>query len=201
MHPGWIQRKMVGMGRGAVLMTVLLAAVSLSGCGAPSLATATIPTPADGFTSAVPQPKAATATTFGDDAEDAGPTFPLTVRRTGGIAEFHDTVVLQANGTLTVDTDEFTGRTCTLDQAARASLVGALSTLQLAKPGAQAPEPTDSNSNPILLTVTDAHEHQIDLGDPSLGEIRSTLSALVSDVTLVSPTSTKCTTPTTSPAP
>lgn len=199
MHPVSIHRKMVFMGRGAVLVAVLLAAVSLSGCGAPSLATA-IPTPAGGFTTPSPATTAVGAT-FGDQTADAGPTFPLTVRRTGGIANFHDTVVLRANGTLTVDTDELAGRTCTLAKADIAPLVGALSTLQLGGPGPEAPQPADTNSNPIMLTVTDAHDRPVDLDGPSLGEIRSSLSALVSDVTLIAPTSTKCTTPSTSPAP
>jgi hypothetical protein len=195
MHPGPIQRKMGGMRRGAVLVVALLAAVSLSGCGAPSLATATVPTPAGGFTSAAPADTSTEAATLDPTTGLMGPTFPLTVRRTGGIADFHDTIMLRANGTLTVDSDEFAGRTCTLDGADRTSLVGALSTLQPTAPGADTPQSSDTNSNPIPLTISDARDRPFDISDPSLGEIRSSLSALVSDVTLLEPTSTKCTTP------
>jgi hypothetical protein len=201
MHLVSIHRKMVHMGRGAVLVVVLLGAVNLSGCGAPSLATATMPTPAGGFTSS-PTPRGTSTDAALDPTEGVmGPTFPLTVRRVGGIANFHDTIVLRANGTLLVDTDEFAGRTCSLNKGARASLIGALSTLQLGDPGAESPQPADTNSNPIVLTVTDAHDRLVDISDPSLGEIRSSLSALVSDVSLGSPTSTKCTTPSPSAAP
>lgn len=196
MHLVPIQRKMGGMRRGAILAVALLAAVSLGGCGAPSLATATAPTPAGGSTSTAPAATSTQAAAKDPTTGPMGPTFPLTVRRTGGIANFHDTIVLRANGKLTVDTDEFLGRTCTLDNADRTSLVGALSTLQPTDPSADTPQASDTNSNPILLTVTDAHDHRFDLSNPSLGDIRSSLSALVSDVTLLQPTSTRCTTPT-----
>lgn len=196
MHLALSHRKMVLMGRVVALVAVVLGAVSLSGCGAPSLANATAPTPADAPASPMSEATRTHSSTLGPTARTMGPTFPLTVRRVGGIAEFHDTVVLQVNGSLTVDTDQFTGRTCTLDKTDRTALVGALSTLQLADPGTGTPQPNDTNSNPIRLTVTDAHDRAVDLGDPSLGDIRSSLSALVSDVTLTSPTSTKCTTPT-----
>jgi hypothetical protein len=196
MQPGPIQRKMVGMRRGAVLVVALLAAVCLSGCGAPSLATATAPTPAGGFTSTTPADTSTETAATDPTTGPMGPTFPLTVRRTGGIANFHDTILLRANGTLTVDSDGLAGRTCTLDKADRTSLLGALSTLQPAAPSADTPHVSDTNSNPILLTVTDAHDLRFDISDPSVGEIRSSLSALVSDVTLLEPTSTTCTTPT-----
>lgn len=132
-------------------------------------------------------------------APPTGPTFPLTVRRTGGIADFHDTIVIRANGTLKVDTKDVHDRTCTLDKATRNSLLVALSTLQLgapASPTTPVPEPSDTSSDPIMITVTDVHSRPVDIGDPSLGEIRSRLTALVGDVTLTVPAVTRCTNPT-----
>ncbi|WP_347350665.1 hypothetical protein [Intrasporangium sp.] len=125
-----------------------------------------------------------------------GPVFPLTLRRTGGTAGFHDTVVLRGDGTLTVDTDTIHGRTCRLDRATRTALLVALSTLQLGSPHttpAGLPERTPTSSDPITLTVTDVHHRPVDIDDPSLGEIHSRIAALVSDVTLTVPALTRCT--------
>ncbi len=133
-----------------------------------------------------------------------GPVFPLTLRRTGGIADFHDTVVLTGDGVATVDTASIAGRTCRLSAAQRATLLVGLSTLRLTGshpaptttadrsdpgPPADGEAPTD----PITVTVTDVHARPVDLTDPSLGQIAALVSALVTDVTLTAPATTTCT--------
>lgn len=76
----------------------------------------------------------------------SGPIFPLTVRRTGGIADFRDTVVLRADGTVLVDTPSVRGRVCTLSSAQEGSLLAALSTLSLGVP-ATTPAPNAADRN------------------------------------------------------
>lgn len=176
--------------------------LGLGGCGVTTMATGATPVPGAPLDAAttIPETQSAAGAPGLDrpTAQPTGPTFPLTLRRTGGIAGFHDTVVLNANGSLSVDTDTIHGRLCTLDKATRNSLLVALSTLRLGGPQAPAtpvPESSDTSSNPITVTVTDVHHRPVDLGDPSLGEIRSKVTALVSDVTLTIPATTRCTTP------
>ena len=75
------------------------------------------------------------------------PTFPLTVRRTGGAGGFDDTVVLLLNGTVQVDTRSLHRRVCTC-ATARAELFGGLRTITL--PGVPATgaaeQPTDGST-------------------------------------------------------
>ncbi|MDN5796403.1 MAG: hypothetical protein L0H79_11715 [Intrasporangium sp.] len=176
----------------------------LGGCGVTTGATGSTPAPGrpvDGWTTAAGSPRAAGAPPIDrPSADPTGPTFPLTMRRTGGIAGFHDTVVLRANGTLTVDTDAIHGRTCTLNKTTRTALLVALSTLRLggSRSGSATSTiltPTYTSSNPITITVTDVHGRPVDIDDPSLGEIRNEVTALVSDVTLTVPARTRCATP------
>ena len=54
-----------------------------------------------------------------------------------------------------------------------------------------------TESDPITISVTDHQARDIDLSDPSLGEIAGLVGTLVSDVTLSVPATTRCTTPTT----
>ncbi|WP_155892987.1 hypothetical protein [Intrasporangium chromatireducens] len=190
------------MVRRGLAMGLSVGVLGLGGCGVTSDATGSTPAPGAplGVTTTTPGTHTAAGSPGLDrpTADPTGPTFPLTLRRTGGIAGFHDTVVLNANGTLSVDTDTIHGRTCTLDKATRNSLLVALSTLRLGGPQSDAPSPeaSETSSNPITITVTDVHHRLVDLDDPSLGEIRNRVSALVADVTLSGPSSTRCTTPT-----
>ncbi len=172
--------------------------ISLAGCTLSTDSSSPDPgVPVNGPTSFI-DPPSATGTTGPDRATvgPIGPTFPLTVRRTGGIAGFHDTIVLRANGTLTVDTDTIHGRTCALGNGKHNTLLVALSTLMLGTPSSE-PEPLDSPSetgtDPITITVTDNHHRLVGLDDPSLGEVRSQVAALVADVTLTDPATTRCT--------
>ena len=55
----------------------------------------------------------------GSGPDEPGPKFPMTLRRTGGIAAFDDRVVVQANGRLVVETRLVRGRTCSLTPAQR----------------------------------------------------------------------------------
>ncbi|MGN6751310.1 MAG: hypothetical protein ACTHJJ_02010 [Intrasporangium sp.] len=178
--------------------------LGLGGCTVPSIAPGSTPVPGGplGVATTLTETGPGGGTPGADQpiVDATGPTFPLTFRRTGGIAGFHDTVVINANGTLSVDTDTIHGRICNLDKGRRNGLLVALSTLRLGAPAltpTQLPDSTDTSSNPITITVTDVHHHPVDLDDPSLGEIRSTVTALVADVTLTVPATTRCETPST----
>jgi hypothetical protein len=135
------------------------------------------------------------------ESPSSGPEFPLTLRRTGGIAGFDDRIVLEANGRIRVDTPSVRGRVCTLDAPQRRQLVTLLATLRLGAatdlPGRDvAPlEPEVTESDPITISVTDEQARELDLSDPSLGEISGLVANLVSDVTLSVPATTACTTP------
>lgn len=123
-----------------------------------------------------------------------GPTFPLTLRRTGGSAQFQDTIVLQGDGRLSVDSGAFTGRVCVLGGNERRELLAALSTLRLAGTPAAPSSPSEPGlSDPIRISVTDVHARPVELADPSLGAVAGMVAALVSDVTLTSPAMTRCT--------
>ena len=138
------------------------------------------------MTSSASAPTSSTtaALRFGAAGEDAlgssyGPTFPLTLRRTGGIAGFDDQIVLEANGRVRVETRSVHGRVCTLSAPQQRQLVTLLATLRLGS--STAPPPTDGStaldpdavpeSDPITISVTDHQARAIDLSDPSLGEI------------------------------
>lgn len=191
--------RMGGRGFAAALCVAVL---GLGGCTVASIAPAsTVPDGPLGVATTMPETGTGTGGAPGPDqstVDVTGPTFPLTLRRTGGIAGFHDTVVINADGTLSVETDTIHGRTCSLDKGRRNGLLVALSTLRLGAPAVTPTQPgaTDASSDPIMITVTDVHHHLVDLEDPSLGEIRSTVTALVADVTLNVPTATRCQTPT-----
>jgi len=203
---------MVVMGPAGLCVGMAVAALFVGGCGSA--------TPEDGstaeVTSSAPTPTSSTTSALrfgaaGDDAPGSsyGPTFPLTLRRTGGIAGFDDQIVLEANGRVRVETRSVHGRVCTLGAPQQRQLVTLLATLRLAP--STAPPPTDGStaldpdavpeSDPITISVTDDQARAIDLSDPSLGEVSGLVGILVSDVTLSAPATTRCTTPTTAPAP
>jgi hypothetical protein len=132
------------------------------------------------------------------------PSFPLVLRRTGGIAGFDDRIVLEASGRLRVETRSVHGRVCTLAGPLQHQLVTLLATLRLGSPASELPSddftPLDPaqapESDPISISVTDDYARAIDLSDPSLGEIAGLVASLVADVTLSAPATTHCTTPT-----
>jgi len=196
------------MGRAGLCVGMAVAALFVGGCGST--------TPEDGstgeVTSSAPAPTSSTtsALRFGAGGDDAlgssyGPAFPLTLRRTGGIAGFDDQIVLEANGRVRVETRSVHGRVCTLSAPQQRQLVTLLATLRLGSSTVQ--PPTDGSaaldpdavpeSDPITISVTDHQARAIDLSDPSLGEISGLVGILVSDVTLSVPATTRCTTPTT----
>jgi hypothetical protein len=151
----------------------------------------------------------------GDTTEPlTGPVFPLTLHRTGGIAGYDDTVVLQADGKVLVDTRSVRGRVCQLSGTQQTHLLSLLSTLRLVEatdaptPGSDGatgdgtvpPEGDETPNDAIVINITDHKLRPLDLSDPSLGEVAGLVGALVADVTLSSPAATECTTPT-SPVP
>lgn len=224
-----------GLGRG-----LAIGALAVSGCGSaqpPGDPAAT--TSLDDVAAVQPQDRPQTGEQRSGvpaPMDSTGPTFPLTVRRTGGIADFHDTVVLRADGTVLVDTPSVRGRVCTLSQAQQRSLLAALSTLSLGVPATPLAPPeagrngstgsvgsgdgsvvgdgsgsggapgdgsdSDGESSRIRISVADVHDRPVHLDDPSLADVSSMVSLLVSDVTLTTPAATRCATPasTVSPA-
>lgn len=183
------------------VVAVFACVLGLSACAVPADRpgpSGQVPTALEAVTTATEGSAAGAPGLEGTGRGRTGPTFPLTLRRTGGIADFHDTVVLTGNGTLSVDTDTIHGRTCQLDKATSNGLLVALSTLRLAGPRpvpTDVPVSSDASSVPITVTVTDVHHRPVQLDDPSLGEIRSRVAALVGDVALSAPARTRCTTP------
>ena len=204
---------MVPMGRAGRYVTTAIAALVVGGCGA--AAPAGGPGVGSGVGSDVGSGTAGGAATrptqqrFGAGGDSSvspssGPTFPLRLRRTGGIAGYDDLIVLEADGRVRVDTRSVHGRVCTLTVPQQRQLLTLLATLRLGPavepPGEGAPPagPELTESEPITISVTDDRALELDLSDPSLGEVAGLVGSLVSDVTLSVPATTTCTTP---PAP
>ena len=198
------------MGRAGLCVGMAVAALFVGGCGSATLEEGS---PGEVTSSAsAPVSSTTSALRFGAAGDDAlgssyGPTFPLTLRRTGGIAGFDDQIVLEANGRVRVETRTVHGRVCTLSAPQQRQLVTLLATLRLGPStlepptdGSTARDPDDvPESDPITISVTDHQARAIDLSDPSLGEISGLVGLVVSDVTLSVPATTRCTTPTTVP--
>jgi len=141
----------------------------------------------------------------GSGPDEPGPKFPMTLRRTGGIAGFDDRVVVAVSGRVVVDTRLVHGRTCTLTKTQRQQLMDALTALRATPlesgnptPGGTAtlPPSDDAESEPITLSVTDDLARSFDLTDSSLGGVADLIGAVVTDVTLTTPASATCATPT-----
>ncbi|WP_353354658.1 hypothetical protein [Intrasporangium sp. DVR] len=198
------------MGRTGHAVVAMALAVGLGGCAASDTPSTGTPEPID---------SARATRTFaggplGDSTEPlTNPVFPLTLHRTGGIAGYDDTVVLHADGKVLVDTRAVHGRVCQLTGAQQKHLLSLLGTLRLVDaaelPTAGSaegtlPPPPDGDgetaNDAIVINITDHKLRPLDLSDPSLGEVAGLVGALVSDVTLSTPASTQCTTPT-SPVP
>lgn len=198
---------MVPMGRTGLYVGMTIAALLTGGCGVVVSDADTSPAGTDHrstATSTAPPKQRFGASGGGSVTAADSPAFPLVLRRTGGIAGFDDRIVLDANGRLRVETRSVHGRICTLAGPVQRQLVTLLATLRLGVPLADVPSdqftPVDPDaapeSDPISISVTDDHERDIDLSDPSLGEIAGLVGNLVSDVTLSAPATTHCTTPT-----
>ncbi|GAB3052120.1 hypothetical protein GCM10027053_09890 [Intrasporangium mesophilum] len=198
---------MVRMRRAGLVAGVAVAAFLMGGCGAD-------PYPEDPVTPRATEASPSPTEVFGIGGDDSlssstGPEFPLTLHRTGGIAGFDDRIVLEANGKVLVETRSVHGRVCTLERGQQRQLVSVLATLRLGPPSSDTPSDDFTavdpgvapESDPITISVTDDKSRQIDLRDPSLGEIASLVGSLVSDVTLSVPATTRCTTPTTPASP
>lgn len=196
------ERTMVRMRRAGLVLAMAAAALFIGGCGVD-------PYPVDPVTPRATQASPSATEVFGIGGDDSlntstGPEFPLTLRRTGGIAGFDDRIVLEANGKVLVQTRSVHGRICTLARGQQRQLVSVLATLRLGPPSSDTPSDAFTGvdpgaapeSDPITISVTDDKARQIDLSDPSLGEIASLVGSLVSDVTLSVPANTPCTTPT-----
>lgn len=230
-----VTRKMGAMGRPGMVAALAAGALALAGCGS------TVPIEADPVPTTTPGPASSGATSDGAASADGlssgprdgppttsgplpEPTFPVTVRRTGGAGDFDDTVVLLASGTVQVDTRSVHGRTCTLPAAVRSELFTGLRTIILptsgragtagteeqsgttagteapsdgfvGDPGKDSPDTSGDAADRILISVIDVHDRRVDLTDPSLGELSGLVDALVQDVTLSSPVHAACTSP------
>lgn len=195
---------MVPMGRTGLYVGMAIAALLTGGCGVVMSDSDASPGGAAHTSTATPPPKPRFGAAGSGVVTSDSPTFPLVLRRTGGIAGFDDRIVLDADGRLRVETRSVHGRVCTLAGPVQRQLVTLLATLRLGVPQTDVPSddftPLDTESapesDPIAISVTDDHERAIDLSDPSLGEIAGLVGNLVSDVTLSAPATTHCTTPT-----
>lgn len=187
---------------------VAVVALTLGACGTAGadLNDATISASAatSGSASAVPGPRGGPAQQPQGalPLDSRGPVFPLTLRRTGGIAGYDDTVVLEPAGQVLVETRNVHGRVCVLAKPQREQLFSLLATLRQAGPAdgpVASPEPTDptgsgepGESEVIRISLTDARNQLFDLTDPSLGAVSGLVGGLVSDVTLTSPLTVNC---------
>ena len=194
---------MVPMGRAGLYVGTAIAALVVGGCGVAAPAGG----PGDGSVTSggaatSPAPQRFGAGGDSSVSSSSGPVFPLRLRRTGGIAGYDDRIVLEADGRVRVDTRSVHGRVCTLTVPQQRQLVTLLATLRLG-PAVELPgeelAPSDAEppeNDPITISVTDDQALELDLSDPSLGEVAGLVGSLVSDVTLSVPATTTCSTPT-----
>lgn len=208
------------MGRAGLCVGLAIAALFVGGCGSaasgysgPGAGGPGSSSGAGATSSAAPSstPPRSRVGSGGSDAGAAsyGPSFPLVLRRTGGIAGFDDRIVLDLDGRMHVETRSVHGRVCTLPAQQQRQLVSLLATVRLDAPstttspsdvpsGDLATVAPDPVTDPITISVTDEQDRPLDLSDPSLGEISALVAGLVSDVTLTTPATSRCTTPATS---
>lgn len=189
---------------------IALAALTLGACGTASadLSDTTASGPGSAAT-AVADPRGGPGQQprVASPRDARGPVFPLTLRRTGGIAGYADSVTLEATGRVLVETRSVHDRVCVLPEQERVRLFSLLATLRDAGPeepaGSPTPvepleplDPSDSTepgeSDVIRISLTDSRNQSFDLSDPSLGSVSDLVGALVSDVTLTSPSTVTC---------
>ena len=212
------------MGRFGLGSGLAIVALAISGCGtvstpdptANTTVTASSPGPAPSATGRAHGggPQSVESPDDGSQTAPPSPVFPLTIRRTGGIAEFDDTITLRSDGRVDVETRSVHGRTCTLDRQRQRDLVAALGTLSLGTGANGVRDPLADGSaggagsgangsgggtSQIVFSVVDARGRSVDLGEPSLASVLTMVTSLVSDVTLSQP-ATRCATSTTSAA-
>lgn len=109
----------------------------------------------------------------------AAAAFPLTVSRTGGIAGFHDVVVLQADGRLEVNSRGHTS-SCRLKPEVLKDIlraVGGVPWQRLAPADSRPKHPDDM----VLLVASEGRRAPARLDDPLLGGLQQQLSDLVVD--------------------
>jgi hypothetical protein len=109
----------------------------------------------------------------------AAAAFPLTVSRTGGIAGFHDVVVLQADGRLEVNSRGHTS-SCRLKPEVLKDIlraVGGVPWERLTPADSRPKHPDDM----VLLVASEGRRAPARLDDPLLGGLQQQLSDLVVD--------------------
>jgi hypothetical protein len=109
----------------------------------------------------------------------AAAAFPLTVSRTGGIAGFHDVVVLQADGRLEVNSRGHTS-SCRLKPEVLKDIlraVGGVPWERLTPADSRPKHPDDM----VLLVASEGRRAPARLDDPLLGGLQHQLSDLVVD--------------------
>lgn len=194
-------------GLGVVMAALVLGACGTAGADLNDTTTSARPAPTAPTRSvgAAPAPRGGSAQQSQGalPLDSRGPVFPLTLRRTGGIAGYDDTVVLEPAGQVLVETRNVRGRICVLAKPQREELFSLLATLRQVGPAdgpVTSPELTDASgsgapaeSEVIRISLTDARNKLFDLTDPSLGSVSGLVGGLVSDVTLTSPLTVSCT--------
>ncbi len=147
------------------------------GSGAPDGATGS-PSSSPSPSSSTPPPRTPTAA------------FPLTVTRTGGIAGFHDTVVLQADGRLEVNSRGHTS-SCQLKPEVLKDILRAVGGVPWARltPADSKPKHPDDM---VLLVRSDGRRAPARLDDPLLGGLQQQLSDLVVDSSGANPAHELC---------
>lgn len=177
------------------VLGLTVAALALSACGTATAGPAAPPTASRVQTTSTAAPGSAPTSAPPDaqPGDSRGPVFPITLRRTGGIADFDDTVVLEASGRVLVETRTVHGRVCVLTEQRRDPLYGVLGTLRHGEDERPGDSSTSADGNDVIrIRLTDAHGHPFDLTDPSLGSVSDLVGTLVSDVTLSSPATVAC---------
>jgi hypothetical protein len=147
------------------------------GSGAPGGATGS-PSSSPSPSSSTPPPRTPTAA------------FPLTVTRTGGIAGFHDTVVLQADGRLEVNSRGHTS-SCRLKPEVLKDILRAVGGVPWGRltPADSKPKHPDDM---VLLVRSDGRRAPARLDDPLLGGLQQQLSDLVVDSSGANPAHELC---------
>jgi hypothetical protein len=151
---------------GTVVLALAACGSGSGGAGAPGGAT--------GSSSSSPSPSASTPAPATPAAA-----FPLTVSRTGGIAGFHDVVVLQADGHLEVNSRGHTS-SCRLRPEVLKDIlqaVGGVPWGRLAPADGRPKHPDDM----VLLVTSGGRRAPARLDDPLLGGLQQQLSDVVVD--------------------